>query len=300
MARKTWHSLPEYEAFRALMESGTTTTAANRLGLSQSAVSRSIASLEGRTGKTLFERDGGRLRPTDEATRLNRRLDPLFEALRRIDGPAEPPRETLRLIAPPSYAHRFLVTMIASFLKANPAFYVSLEVATSDDVIRGIMDGSFDLGMTGVELSRAGIRLEPFRSSPAVCALPVDHPLTARDTITPADLDDQRLITLSHRHARRGQMDRILLEAGANPTLVAEVATSFAAIDLAREGLGVAVVNPFPVATYRTEGVEFRPFESAISYKTYFVEPELHLMPRIARAFIRHVRLHTPADGYSS
>ncbi|NDR57350.1 LysR family transcriptional regulator [Aliiruegeria sabulilitoris] len=300
MARKAWHSLPEYEAFRALMETGTTTAAAARLGLSQSAISRSIAHLEGRQGSTLFERNGGRLRPTDEAMRLNRRLDPLFEALNRIDGPSEPFKETLRLIAPPSYAHRYLVSLIASFLQANPAFYVSLEVAPADDVIRGVLEDNFDLGMTGVELSRAGVRLDIFRRSPAVCAMPKGHPLSERQSVGLLDLDGQRLITLSHRHARRGQMDRILLEAGSQPLLVAEVATSFAAADLAREGLGLAVVNPFPVAIYETGGLEFRRFESPISYRTYFVQAEHRPLPRIARAFMRHARLFTPADGFST
>ena len=100
MTERTWHSLPEYEALRALMESGTTSKAAVRLGLSQSAVSRSISSLEARLGLLLFERDGGRLRPTSEATQLNKRLDPLFEALDRIDGPPERAQETLLVRSP--------------------------------------------------------------------------------------------------------------------------------------------------------------------------------------------------------
>ena len=300
MARKAWHSLPEYEAFRALMETGTTTAAASRLGLSQSAISRSIANLEARQGSTLFERYGGRLRPTDEAMRLNRRLDPLFIALDRIDGPSEPLRETLRLAAPPSYAHRYLVSMIASFLQANPAFYVSLEVTPSDEVIRGVLENLADLGMTGVELSRAGIRLDSFRRSPAVCAIPPGHRLADRRSIGPLDLDGERLITLSHRHARRGQMDRILLEAGSQPLLMAEVATSFAAVELVREGLGLAVVNPFPAAIYESADLVFRPFESPIAYRNYFVLAEHRPLPRVARAFSRHVRLFTPADGFSS
>jgi DNA-binding transcriptional LysR family regulator len=299
MSRKSWHSLPEYEALRALMVRGTTTAAANQLGLSQSAISRSIANLEARIGRTLFERDGGRLRPTAEAVRLNRRLDPLFEALARIDGPPEPLQETLRLIAPPSYAHRYLVSLTSSFLGQNPDFYVSLEVAASDEVIRGILDGNFDLGMTGVELSRAGVKQIPFRRSVAVCAMPHGHRLETRDRIYPADLDGERLITLTHRHARRAQMEKILMQAGAKPVRVAEVSTSYAAIDLARDGLGVTVANPFPAAIYRSEELAFRPFVSPIAYRSYFVVAEHRPLPRVARAFMRHVQLHTLRDGFS-
>jgi DNA-binding transcriptional LysR family regulator len=299
MVVKAWHSLSEYQALRALMESGTTSKAAIRLGLSQSAISRSISSLEARTGKMLFERDGGRLRPTGEAAQLNRRLDPLFEALDRIDGPPQVAQETLRIIAPPTYAHRFLVEHIASFLKTNPHFFVSLEVAPSEDVIRGILENRFDLGLTGVELSRDGVKLTPYRRSGAVCAMPADHPLGAQDVIRPRDLHDQALVALSHRHARRAQLEKVLHQVASKPRIVAEASTSFAAVDLAKAGLGVTVVNPFPIVQYRSDDLVFRLFESQIEYRSYFVSPDHRPAPSVARAFMRHLRLHTAKDRFS-
>lgn len=299
MATKSWHSLPEYQALRALMESGTTAKAAIRLGLSQSAISRSIASLEARTGRILFEREGGRLRPTSEAVQMNRRLDPLFEALDRIDGPPEVAQETLRIIAPPTYAHRFLVHHIATFLKTNPNFYVSLDVATSEDVIRGILERRYDLGVSGVELTRNGVKLTPYRSSSAVCVMPRDHPLADRETIHPEDIHGQALVALTHRHARRSQLEKVLQASRSTPRIVAEASTSFAAVDLAKEGLGLTVVNPFPIVQYRSDDVVFRPFASHIEYRSYFVTPDDRPIPSIARAFMRHLRLHTAKDPFS-
>ncbi len=299
MAPKPWHSLPEYQALRALMQGGTTTAAAERLSLSQSAVSRSITSLEARTGQILFERSAGRLRPTAEAVRLNRRLDPLFEALDRIDGPKVPVQETLRIIAPPTYAHRFLVSHITSFLSVNPHFFVSLEVNTSDEVIRGILDDRFDLGLTGVELSRDGLKLQPYRTSSAVCAMTTDHPLAQKKVIHPEDLNDLPLIALTYRHARRTQLDKILSQARSTPRIVAEVSTSFAAVDLAKEGLGLTVVNPFPIYHYRSSDLSFVPFASPIEYRSYFTTSAQRPLPRVARAFIRHLRLHTAPDPFS-
>jgi DNA-binding transcriptional LysR family regulator len=299
VTQKIWHSLPEYQALRAVMESGTTAKAAIRLGLSQSAVSRSITSLESRTGRILFERDGGRLVPTDEAAQLNRRLDSLFDALIAIDGPTTPARETLRLTAPPTYAHRFLVAHITSFLKANPHYFISMEVSPSDEVIRGILEGRFDLGVSGVELSRDGVRLTPYRRASAVCVMPTDHPLAGKATIRPQDLHGEPLITLTHRHARRAQLDQVFLAARSQPRLVAEVSTSCAAVDLARAGLGLAVVNPFPVYHYRSNDVVFRAFDCDLTYRSYFVTHDNRPLPAIARAFMRHLRLHTPNDPFS-
>lgn len=299
MANRNWHSLSEYQALRALMENGTTSGASRRLGLSQSAISRSIANLEARTGRILFDRQSGRLVPTGDAVQLNRRLDPLFEALDRIDGPPEPTRETLRLIAPPTYAHRFLVSHINSFLQANPHYFVSLEVVQSDEVIRGILEDRFDLGLTGVELTRDGVKLHPYRTAPAVCVMPIGHPLAAQELIHPGDLHQQPMIALTHRHARRAQMDKIFLAQRSTPRVVAEVSTSFAAVDLVREGLGLTVINPFPIVHYRSKDVVFRRFDCEMTYRSYFVSADSRPLSAIARAFMRHLRLHTPKDAFS-
>jgi DNA-binding transcriptional LysR family regulator len=281
------------------MEAGTTTGAATRLGLSQSAVSRSLANLESRLGLLLFEREAGRLRPNEEAVRLNRRLDPLFEALARIDGPQEPVQETLRLIAPPTYAHRFLVGMINSFLTINPHFFLSFEVNTSEEVMRGLLDERFDLGIMGTEHSRSGVKLLPYRRAQPVCVMMRDHPLASRDEIRPEDLHGQDIVALTRRHARRGQLERLLQQARSAPRIVAEVSTSFAAADLAKEGLGIAVINPFPLYHYRSDDLAFVPFRSSIQYQSYFVTSDTRPVPRVARVFMRHVRLNTPQDPFS-
>lgn len=300
MAReRSWHSIPEYNALRAMIQAGTTSGAAQRLGLSQSAVSRSITSLENRLGAMLFEREAGRLRPTQEAIRLNRRLDPLFEALDHIDGPSEPVQETLRLIAPPSFAHRYLVSLIDSFLTTFPNFFVSFEVNTSDEVTRGVLDGRFDLGITAIEMSRAGVILQPFRESEAVCVMSKDHELAGRDQITPVDLDGRDMIAFSYRHARRGQFERLLHQCRSRPRLVAEVSTSFAAADLARAGRGIGVVNPFPLYHARSDDLAFVRFVSPLRYRSHFVISDRGPIPRPARSFMRHLRMKTPRDPFS-
>lgn len=297
--RKSWHSLSEYQALRAMMEGNTTASAARRLGLSQSAVSRSLTNLEARIGTTLFERESGRLVPTSAAVRLNSRLDALFQALDSIDGPAKTPRKNLRLIAPPTFANRFIIGHMASFIKTHPGAFISLEIAISPDVVAGVQADNYDLGIVGVEPTRAGAKLIPFRRATAAVVMPADHPLATRDIIRPRDLDGENLIGFNYRHARRAQLDKLLLEVRAYPKVVAEVSSSTAAIDLVRLGIGLAVVNPFPSVQMATEGVVFCPFASAIAYQTYFVAPDYRPLSQTARRFLRHVRLHTPKDNFS-
>lgn len=282
-----------------MMEGNTTASAARRLGLSQSAVSRSLTNLESRIGTTLFERESGRLKPTSAAVRLNTRLDALFYALDNIDGPSETPRENLRLIAPPTFANHFIVSHMASFLKSRPDTFLNLEIGTSVDVIAGVQADKYDLGIIGVEPTSAGAKLIPFRKAAAACAMPAGHPLAALDVIRPEDLHGENLIGFNYRHARRAQLDKLLLEARSEPKVVSEVSSSTAAIELVRLEVGLAVVNPFPSTQSERDDVVFRPFASAISYQTYFVAPDHRPLSQTARHFLRHVRLHTPKDRFS-
>ena len=95
MPRKTWHSLPEYQTFRAMMESSTTAAAARRLGLSQSAVSRSLSNLENRVGNALeeIEADGPTALVAAGGVAANQAIRGRLEALCRSNG--------LPFLAPP-------------------------------------------------------------------------------------------------------------------------------------------------------------------------------------------------------
>lgn len=299
MPRKTHHSLAEYQALRVMMESDTTTAAARRLGLSQSAISRSLSRLEARIGKMLFVRSAGRLTPTTAAVELNTRLDTLFEALDLIDGPAESGREHLRIIAPPTFANRFLAEHIATFLKIHPDCYLSFEFGTSEDVVEGVLGDRFDLGIIGVEPTRAGTKLIPFRRSISVCAMLPDHPLATFDEIAPSALHGHNLIAQSYRQARRAQLEMVFHDFKVKPNIVAEATSSVAAAELVLAGLGVAIINPFPIAQQYDGDLVFRPFPAALSYQSYFAVPENRPVARIARHFMRYVKLNTPSDKYS-
>ncbi len=295
------HSLREFEALRALISTGTTTAAARRLGISQSALSRAIGQLEARLGRRLFERDAGRLQPTAEALALNEDLDPLFESLARIDGATwrTAKEAALRIVAPPTIAHRFLQRRIADFLGDHPDQRISLDIIASDALVAGIAEGRYDLGISDSASNHSGIRLLPFRASHAVCVMAEGHPLAERDVIGPADLDGRRFIALTRRHSVRSSIDRILVEAGVAPRIVIETATSVSACELVRAGLGVSLLNPFPVVLSSPPGLAVRPFAPEIAYRTCFVVPAQPAPPPAARAFIRHVRFSTPRDAFS-
>ncbi|GFE49582.1 LysR family transcriptional regulator [Roseobacter cerasinus] len=295
------HRLRELESLRAVVTTGTTTGAARRLGISQSAVSRALTQLEARVGHALFVRTSGRIEPTVEALRLNDKLDPIFETLAQIEGAdwAAQQDEPLRLIVPPTLAHHFVIGRVASFLKANPGKRLQLDIQATDVLVAGILDLRYDLGLTSAMIQRSGVNLIPWRRSKVVCAMPKGHPLAAKRIITPTDLEGVELVEFLRRLGTRSITEQIFARAGVRPVQVAETATNMAALELVREGLGLTLINPFPLLTTGMEGIEIRPFDAAIYYNTGFVVPAGRPVTQLARQFMRYVKLTTPPDSYS-
>lgn len=286
-------TLRELEVFRALVATGKTTAAAHRLGISQPAVSRSLTQLETRLGRKLFRRDGGRLVPMAEALAMDAELEPVFAALERIGEQADArvmESATLRVAAPPTFAHRYLPAPLASFCQSNPGVRVSLDVVSSDILVTQVAEGRVDLAFADVETAHGGVRKEPYLTTEAVCLLPAGHRLCDRSEIVPADLADEAFIALTRRHSARIAIDAVFAEAGMHYRPVIETSTAVSAAEFVREGMGVTLLNPFPVAARLSEAVVVRPFRPAIKFTASFLLPSNSPISPAALAFMAHVR----------
>lgn len=291
--RRTAITLRELEVLSALIESGTATTAGARLGLSQSAVSRAIAQLESRLQKQLFERAGGRLIPTQDGLSVHEEAAPIFAALSRIaGGEHSQPRHkgSLRIAAPPTIAHRFLPPFVANFAKANPDLFVRFEVVSSDVLITGVAEARFDVALTDSSTSHQGVRSEPHLDTEAICVVPAHHRLANHETISPVDLDGEPFVALTHRHSGRAAIDRIFARADIKPRIAIEAATSISALQFVGEGLGVSILNPFPIQRHLTRSLVARPFVPAVTYRSAFLLPTSHPPSAAVLDFMEAVR----------
>jgi DNA-binding transcriptional LysR family regulator len=300
-ARDRRPTFRELEALHALIEARKTTSAASKLGVSQPAVSRAIQQLESRLGKTLFRRDGGRLAPTQDGIALYQQSIPIFTVLAGLGRANAVEAETrpVRLIAPPTVAHRFLPEIVAAFLREEPTMRMQIEVGTTSDVIANVADGHFDLGITDGQINHPALVFEPFRRAFAHVILRADDPLAAKAEIGPSDFDGRRFIALTRRFLIRAALERMFTEAGATPEIVMEAATSAIAYELARAGVGLTIINPFPVSLRNDPEMAIRPFLPRSTFETCFVMPSAAPPSARARRFMDFLRLRQREDGYS-
>lgn len=294
---RTRPSMRELEVLVAMVQTGKTTAAAERLGVSQPAVSRAIAGLETALGRQLFERDGGRLVANSEALRLAEQVGPLFEALDGLNGTA-PRSDTpmpLKIAAPPSLAHRFMPGLIAGFVADNPGQTVHMEIGMTEAVVASVANANAHLGISDGFIKHNGVVAHPYLRGTGHVVLRADHRLANRESLRPEHLDGEAFIALTPRFHRRFVYDKIFHDHRVKRRVVVETATSIAVCEMVRAGLGIGIINPFPVALRADDGLVFVPFLPRVEYLSSFLCPLGPVAP-MAQRFIEHARRATPRD----
>lgn len=230
----------QVEAFRAVIISGSMSSAAGILGITQPAISRLIRDLEHETRLNLFERSGSRLIATGDAMALYREVDRSFVGLERIMGLARDLRErrggALRIAALPGLANGFLPAFAAGFLATRPSLKMSLHGMNSHFVLEWINSGQCDLGI--VENTQlTGVTIEDLPSSDMVAVLPLHHRLVERDRIVPEDFDNEDFISLIQPSIMHVMVDAIMRERGIIRRIKAETPLSMIACGMVSAGV---------------------------------------------------------------
>ena len=180
--------------FIAVVEADGIARAAERLGITQPALSRIIARIERRFGARLFERtpEGARLTALgaaaiEPARRLLREYEAADQAL---DAARSGRTVTFRVTANPVWSDAVLPQAIARFHAACPEVELKLDTATRAEGLRRLADGRSDLHVGGIDdgaLLPAFLRRERFLDATAGIVASRGHPLLDRE-ITDDDL----------------------------------------------------------------------------------------------------------------
>lgn len=295
----------QIEAFRVVMLCGTASRAAEMLRISQPAISRHLAELEGSTKLTLFLRETGRLKPTAEAHALLEEVQRSFVGLERLRFAVENIRSfrgaRLRIISLPALGHAFLPRVVGRFAIEFPDVPVLLQIRSSEYVREELAAGNFDLGFAADEISSSGVDVRPFASVPAVCIMPKHHALTVEQTIGPSLLDGERFVTLASEDAARARFDAVFAREGVRPRVVCETQYSLTVSSLVRHGVGVALVNPLSLDGLDMANLAIRPFRPAVHFKSLVVRPPEAPTSRLVEAFLRmaeHTRDELAKHGF--
>jgi DNA-binding transcriptional LysR family regulator len=187
-------------AFCAVVERKSFSQAAERLGVTQPAVSLQVRSLEKRLGTQLLDRSGRRVEPTEAGLRLYRgaqRLLALEEQLvDEVTGGADADLSgELSIGASTGPAAIVVPLLLCEFQRANQGVRVSLTVSDTQSIVDLVAQRELELGIVGAARRHRSVRFEPFFEDEVILACPPGHPFAGR-TVTVDDLRAEQLIVM--------------------------------------------------------------------------------------------------------
>lgn len=259
----------------AVRDAGSVTLAAQRLGTSQPALSRLIATLEAELGFPLFSRSGRALKPAPAAELFISQAAATLVGTERLSQLALAIRAErvakLKIAAPTSLFHEVLPGALVHFAAKRPGVEIEVQIRRRWEILQGLDSGAIDFGIAVLPIGQPGLTVRPFAETEAVCLLPEGHALAGAPFVTPADLAEFQQVTLPDGSILRGWVEDSFAAAGVAYQRRFVADSNLLASRLVAAELGVAVMHPIAVG-YLVKGVVSRPFRPALPFTYALLE----------------------------
>ncbi len=248
----------------ALRELGTLAKAAERLHVTQSALSHQLKELEQRLGLKLYHRKGKPLRFTSAGERLLRlaervmpEVDSAEAELRRM---AKGESGRLHIAIECHSCFEWLMPAMDTYRPRWPEVEMDVTLAYSFEPLPALVRGDLDLVITSDPQPLPGIVYHPLFRFQGVLVMANEHPLVKKAWIEPADLRDETLITYPVPTRRLDVYRHFLEPAGVMPAERRTAELTLIILQLVASRRGVAALPDWAVSEHLARGyVSSRP-----------------------------------------
>ncbi|BAM00784.1 MULTISPECIES: transcriptional regulator CynR [Caldilinea] len=250
---------PELRQLRYLLavtEAENFTRAAEKMFVSQPALSQQIQQLEELLGATLLDRQGRSVRLTAEgevvvraARRIFAQLEQMETELQELSGLR---RGALALGVVQTVNAYLMPTVVADFACRYPGIHLRVEECPQEQIEEGLACGRYQVGI-GFQPTSREVEMEPLFTEALALIAPRHHPLTIHRTIPLSEAARWPMALLTESLCTRRLLNDCMAQVGARPHVVAEFNT-IAAVLAAVQRLGLATVLPRPVLDAVGEG----------------------------------------------
>lgn len=236
------------ESFVAVYRSGSLVEAAERLHISQSALSRRISDFQRRLGIDLFEPHGRGMIPTDRAQHLLPRALAALEAVNALEAASDlkgmQPARQLIVAATAHTIETIIARPAADFVRRNANIRIGFLEAGGIEIEDLILSGKASLGITGRPRFDTGLTDRPLARIDIMAAS--STPFSAAEMRNGIDLRvlcERDLLVMDRRHQSRTTFDAATRLLQLSPKILHEGGSASMILALARAGLGTAIVT---------------------------------------------------------
>jgi LysR family transcriptional regulator, regulator for metE and metH len=260
----------------AIADEGSMSRAGRRLGLSQSALSHQLATLEARLGIEVFKRDGRTLRLTPLGERLLSRARLIVAQVESLESEISmrrPPRQELRLTTQCFTCYHWLPTLLDRFERCHSGVAVSLVVESTRHALAALDADAVDLAITTEPREDSRYERQLVFEDELMIALSPRHLLATRACIDFSDLGAERLLIHPPSEADRAWFRRVVAceIAISRPREVQAIPVTDSIVELVAQGHGCALLTRLSAAGAAEQGrIALRSFSPRPLVRDFF------------------------------
>ena len=236
--------------FRTLAKYEHYSKSAEEIGISQSALSQSISSLERELGVNLFEKKGRNIALTGNGKTFLKYVE---DALSAIDTGKEE-LKTARAIASgkvslgviSGVAH-FIPSLVSGFIRNHANVTFSCDFGSTDYLLKGLKEERYDIAICSKQ-EETNIKFVPIVEGQLVVLLPLGHHLSAQKEIFLKDIVSEPIIVHTHESGMRKVTEELFSRIGLTPQIVMEALDDMLIAKMVESNHGVAIITNLPEA----------------------------------------------------
>ncbi|MCZ6635948.1 MAG: LysR family transcriptional regulator [bacterium] len=222
------------------------TKAAEKLFLTQPAVSLQVKALEEELGERLFERRGKQILLTDAGRLLFGRVEEILgmvdQVRQDLSALGELKIGQLRVGTSDTNCAYVLPPVVKAFREAYPGVEIRLTDRPSSQVVRMVLEGSVDFGLATLPVSETRVETEALFFRDDVLIYHPEHLLGKKRQVRLLDLAGFPMLMLGQNSTSRMLLDRMFVEAGVVPEIAMELGSIEVIKRFVEIGLGIAMV----------------------------------------------------------
>lgn len=260
-----------FQMLTAAADLGSFSRAAERLGISQPALSEGIRKIETELGCRVFDRTTRSLALTADGRRIVATARELVRdyrlGLEKIRSEGSEGRGSLSVAALPSIVSSVMPTALRRFAARFPDVDVAIHDVPHERATALVVDGLADIGLTIASPKRDQLRFHELGPDPFQVVVAKDHPLQAKDRIRWKDLAEYPFVAMTGLSSIRRVTDAAFVSAEISPKVRCEVEQIPSALALVESGYGVTALPSLAFAMFRARDVFVRPLIAPVRHR---------------------------------
>jgi DNA-binding transcriptional LysR family regulator len=249
-------TLRQLDIMLAIVREGSTAAAAERLFLSQSAVSAALKNLEATYGVALFDRIGRRLVLSRTGERLWEGAAALLEHAREFEQSLTGHQDIADLTLGASFtiANHLAIDYLAKWLERYPDARIDIVPGNSPDIVGRVINQQVDIGLIEDEMSHPMLHLTPWLDDELVVFCSPGHRLAAKGRLSEKDIVNERWILREKDSGARQRYDQTFSRLLPDLKLYLEFRHNEPIRRAVEQGLGIGCLSEKVLASHFESG----------------------------------------------